>query len=99
MKTRKSTMIELVQELERVTPRTPLIQRMITEAKAGEYHDFKNKNYVCGKVAVVSLLTEAGQHELANRVKRGEFDETADEQDKEQMRKDFPKEMWPVLGL
>ena len=46
----KSTMVELVQELEAVTPRTPLVEKMILEAKAGEYHDYKNNKYACGKV-------------------------------------------------
>lgn len=41
-------MIELVQELKKL-PRSSEIEFMITEAKAGEYHDYKNKKYVCGK--------------------------------------------------
>ena len=85
---KKSTMVELVQELEAITPRTPEIEEMITEAKAGEYHDFKNQKYVCGKVAVVGKLTAAGLKELANRVINGEFDEEADEDDKAMLKRD-----------
>lgn len=84
---RKSTMVELVQELEAVTPRTELIEFMINEAKAGQYHDFKNKIYVCGKVAVYGLLRSAELHDLAERVKAGEFDEEPDEADKANMEK------------
>lgn len=95
---RKSTMIELVQELEKA-PRSALVDQMINEARAGEYHDYKNKKYICGKTAVVHLLTVANLLDLAKRVTEGEFDEQADEQDKEQMRKFAPKKMWRVLGL
>lgn len=79
-KQKKSTMVELVAELEKV-PKTPLVERMIAEAKAGEFHDFKNQKYVCGKVAVNELLTKAGLHELAAQVRNGDYDEEADVED------------------
>ena len=82
---RKSTMVELVAELEKV-PRTPLVEQMIAEAKAGEYHDYKNQKYVCGKVAVSWLLRQAGLVDLAQQVENGDYDEQADEQDKEHLR-------------
>lgn len=97
-RTRKDTRFELVEELEKLTP-TDAILEMIAEAKAGEYHDYKNKKYVCGKFALVHRLNEAGLFDLADRVKNGEFDEVADEDDKALMRKDLPKEAWPVFGL
>ena len=62
----------------------------IEEAKRGEYHDYKNEKYVCGKVALCSLLEDAGLYALSARVKDGEFDESPDEQDKLMMEKDFP---------
>lgn len=76
----KSTMVELVEEL-RKFPETPAIREMIEEALAGEYHDFKNKKYDCGKVAVVTKLRLAGLHGLAKRVIEGEFDEKPDAED------------------
>lgn len=96
---RKSTMVELVRELELIQPRTSAVEEMIAEAKAGEYHDYKNKKYVCGKVAVVGKLRAAGYHELAARVANGEFDEEADEEDLAEMRKFTPRGMWKTLGL
>lgn len=86
MRERKSTMVELVAELEKV-PKTSLVERIIAEAKAGEFHDYKNQKYDCGKVAVVGLLTEAGLNDLAGQVINGDYDEEADEQDKEHLRK------------
>lgn len=98
MRERKDTRIHLVAELESL-PRNMLIDKIIAEAKAGEFHDYKNQKYTCGKVALVSMLLAAGLQPLATRVIDGEFDEEADEEDIENMRKFAPKEMWPVLGL
>lgn len=95
---KKSTMVELVHELERL-PRTAQIDELIVEAKAGEYHDYKNKKYDCGKIAVVGKLRAAGLEPLALRVIDGEFDEEADEHDKEHLKTFAPKSMWPMLGL
>lgn len=78
-------MVELVSELEKVTPRTPLVEQLIAEAKAGEYHDYKNKKYVCGKVAVVGLLRQAGLEDLAKQVMQGEYDEEADAEDQKML--------------
>lgn len=61
---------------------------MIEEAKAGEYHDYKNKKYTCGKVASAGMLYEMGFVLLATRIADGEFDEEADEEDKAMMRKE-----------
>ena len=91
-KIRKSTMVELVTELELISPKTELISEMINEAKTGEYHDFKNNKYVCGKVAVVEKLRKANLLELAKRVMEGEFDEVPDEED-EQMLKELVNEL------
>jgi hypothetical protein len=92
------TRIHLVAELEKV-PQTPLIAQIIAEAEAGEFHDYKNKKYNCGKVAAVGLLRQAGLEELAKRVMNGDFDETADEEDKANLRLFAPKNMWGLLGL
>lgn len=92
-------MVELVEELEKVQPRSSFIEFMIAEAKAGEYHDYKNKKYACGKVAVVGYLRHAGLETLAARVIDGEFDEVADEEDKAEMRKGLDPKLWPIFGL
>lgn len=84
----KSTMVELVQELEKIQPRTPKIQEIIDEARAGEYHDYKNEKYVCGKVAASWKLRDAGLIELARQIENGVYDEKPDEQDRENMRRD-----------
>lgn len=78
------TRTDLVAELERY-PRTPLIEQIIAEAKAGEFHDFKNEKYDMPKVELVRLLREAKLDKLAKRVINGDFDEPADETDKTEM--------------
>ena len=111
MTDRKSTMVELVQELEALEPKTPGLLTIIMEAKAGEYHDYKNRKYVCGKHAVVKdLRAEADRPKtpkalreplraLAQRVIAGEFDEEADEEDKAELRKHIHPRAWPEFGL
>ena len=89
---RKDTRFELVDELRKLRirlGRCPWLEQMIAEAKAGEYHDYKNQKYACGKVAVVDHLRRLAIPEaeaLAKRVMEGEFDEEADEEDKEYLR-------------
>lgn len=104
----KSTMVELVEELRKL-PQSPEIDFMIKEALAGEYHDYKNKKYACGKATSSARLELLGHLELANRIRNGEFDETADEDDKAMMRADIiadskkhnrnPGPMLKVFGL
>lgn len=81
----KSTMIELVEELEKL-PQTEGIRIMIEEAKAGEYHDYKNNKYICGKMESSSRLRKFGHSELAERIEDGEFDEMADEEDNKELK-------------
>lgn len=81
---RKSTMVELVEELKKL-PSSPEIDFMIEEALAGEYHDFKNQKYICGKVESAGRLRKLGFVELAKRIEQGEFDEEADEEDNAKM--------------
>lgn len=94
MKKNKDTRTDLVEELLKVK-QYPEIVFMIMEAKAGEYHDFKNKKYACGKMASASMLdhlahryNDIALQELSARIKGGEFDEEADEEDKANMRRD-----------
>lgn len=86
---RKDTRFELVDELVKL-PQSELRDSIIKEAKAGEYHDYKNERYTCGKVAVIGhlrKLNEPSADELARRVMDGEYDEEADTDDKAMMRK------------
>lgn len=91
---RKDTRIHLAAELEAMNTGSmagcPWLLGMIKLAKAGEYHDYKNKLFTCGKVAVIEhlqrLKTPAATA-LAKRVMDGEFDEEADEEDKVELRK------------
>jgi|SRR5882724_3562162 len=101
MSERLDTRIHLVAELEKVCGkhRTPAIEEIISEAKAGEYHDFKNQKYSCGKVAVSGKLRAAGLIDLAKRVENGDFDEMPDEDDKAEMRKGLDPKLWGALGL
>src|SRR4051812_18934000 len=80
-KKRLSTMVELVEELEKL-PRTPAIQELIEEAKAGEYHDYKSNKYACGKLESSRKLRAAGLIDLAKRIENGDFDEEADAEDR-----------------
>lgn len=84
----KSTMVELVTELEKL-PQTSEINYMIKEAKAGEFHDYKNSKYVCGKVEASIRLRQLGHPELAVRIEQGEFDEEADADDEAMMIADI----------
>lgn len=83
----KSTMVELVDELRKL-PQTLSIKVMIDEAKAGEYHDYKNDKYACGKVESYNRLMKMGFCALALRIKNGEFDEEADADDKAMLKRD-----------
>ena len=84
----KSTMVELVVELKKL-PQSKEIDFMIEEALAGEYHDFKNVKYFCGKLESSSRLRRLGFEDLAKRIEEGEFDEEADDDDKRQMAEDI----------
>lgn len=98
---RKSTMVELVSELEALNKEGKYNQ-IISEAKAGEYHDFKNQKHVCGKVALAGELEQFPElHHIRQAVINGEYDEEMDEEDKARMREDFKDspEMLKQLGL
>lgn len=99
---RKSTMVELVEELEKLQhffEKPSPIDFLIAEAKAGEFHDYKNQRYDCGKVAVCGYLDqltkqtkERGMLEASEQlsaisaaVKNGEFDEEADAEDQKML--------------
>lgn len=93
-------MVELVEELKKL-PQSKEIDFMIQEAKQGEYHDYKNRKYICGKMASSQKLRSLGYIDLAKRIESGEFDEQADDFDKQMMKNelsDFP-ELIDILKL
>lgn len=97
----KSTMKELVDELTKLQPRTPRIQQLINLACSGEFHDYKNKMFVCGKVAACQLFMEVASApdtgmeaaarliELKREVEDGEYDEEADAEDQAMLAEDL----------
>lgn len=93
-----STMTDLVTELEKV-PKTPLVEKIIEEAKAGEFHDYKNRKYACGKIAASALLREANLIALAKRIENGDFDEEADAEDVVYLQSICPPGLEKALGL
>ncbi len=97
---RKSTIVELVKELaERNSDNK--YDEMIFEAQSGEYHDFKNNKYVCGKVELVDKLSKFPELEdIRKAVINGDYDESPDEDDKKMMRDDVDNdELAKLLGL
>lgn len=92
---RKSTHIELVVELTALNNNNQYAE-IIAEAQAGEYHDYKNNKYVCGKVALVEKLEAFPELDhIRKAVINGEYDETPDEEDKAMLRKDIKANMPP----
>lgn len=89
MSQRKSTMVELVDEL---TKRNTdgKYDELISEAKAGEYHDYKNKKHACGKVAFCAEASKFPELvDIIEDVQHGVYDEQADEDDKAMMIADI----------
>lgn len=91
----KSTIENLPGEIEAIIPekeRTPLINQIIAEAKAGEFHDFKNEKYICGKVQLVKMLGDTKDPRLSsfiNAIMRGQYDESPTPEDKIRMKKEW----------
>jgi len=86
---KKSTNKELVEELTALNVNGKY-DHIIKEAMDGEYHDFKNEKYVCGKVQLVnelSLFPELSSIRAA--VIDGKYDESPDEEDKKKMRQEI----------
>jgi len=53
---KKSTIVELVSELEKLNV-NHMYDKIIKEAKNGEYHDFKSRKYACPKIALIGALS------------------------------------------
>jgi len=93
----KSTMVEFVEEL-RKFPQHPEVVEMVMDAAAGEFHDFKNDKYMCGKVTACILLVNLSDkyhdlhsecQRLVREIQNGDYDEKADEGDIKRMSDDI----------
>jgi hypothetical protein len=82
-------MVELVDELKKL-PQNVDTQFMIQEAQAGEYHDYKNNKYACGKMASADYLAQISKiHpdckdqalKIRSDIVSGVYDEKADDED------------------
>lgn len=95
MKNRKSIITDLPNDIRRAIPhseRNAYVQEIIEQAQRGEFHDFKNKLYSCGKVQLAHMLHEANEPALLPIIKAvidGEYDESPDAEDKATMKKDW----------
>jgi hypothetical protein len=92
---KKSTIKDLPEDIRKSIPaieRSAYVQEIIKQALRGEFHDFKNTTYVCGKVQLAHMLHEAKDERLASirqSVIHGEYDESPDDEDKALMKKDW----------
>lgn len=92
---KKSTITDLPNDIKAAVPNwqdNALVKEIITQAEQGEFHDFKNKRYVCGKVQVAHMLYEANDRRLLNirqAIVNGDYDESPDEEDEAMMKKDW----------
>ena len=92
-------LMELQAGLDPNDGRRALLDEMVKEAQAGEYHDYKNEKYACGKFESATRLDSMGFHNLSARIKNGEYDEEADEADKAEMRTWLPEEAHKIFGI
>ncbi len=110
---KKSTTVDLVNELTARNSKGEY-NHMIERAKLGGYHDFKfhmipgHSEYaedVCPKMTLVEHLGKFPElSDIRQRVIHGEFDDPADDLDKEVMRQELiadnaPDFMFDQLGL
>lgn len=95
MKNKKSTITDLPNDIRRAIPigkRSAYVQEIIKQAIRGEFHDFKNTTYVCGKTQLVHMLHTANEPALLSirqAVINGEYDESPDADDISNMKKDW----------
>jgi len=92
---RKTTNKDLPEEIEALIPeaeRTPMINKILKEAREGEFHDFKNKKYTCGKLQLSCMLFDTKDlrlEDIRQAVMNGDYDESPDAEDKASMKKDW----------
>jgi len=76
---------ELVEDLRRKPPSDDR-DKLINMARRGEFHDYKSERFDQPKVELHRRLLKAGYCDLAAKVVAGDYDDAADEIDKERMR-------------
>ncbi len=96
----KSTSKDLVEELTRINIGSRY-DELIAKAKDNWYHDYKNPGQVvCGKVELINDLEKFPELAyIREAVMNGEYDEEADEDDKQMLRDNLPKALWEQFHL
>lgn len=95
MNKQKSTITDLPNDIRAAVPnheRNAYVKEIIKQAQRGEFHDFKNTTYVCGKVQLAHMLYEANEEALnpiRQAVINGDYDESPDAEDKAMLKKDW----------
>ncbi len=93
--TKKSTITNLPNDIRAAVPnfeKSTYLCDIIKQAEAGEFHDFKNTTYTCGKTQLAHMLYESVHPELIpirQAVINGDYDESPDIEDKAAMKKDW----------
>lgn len=85
--TRKELVLELEHLLAHAKPgatKRALVERLITRARSGEFHDFKSP-HTFPKIVLAGELRAAALAPLAVRVEEGEFDEPPDDADRAEL--------------
>lgn len=91
----KSTIKDLPNDICKAVPEfkeNAKIMEIIRLAQSGEFHDFKNTQFACGKIALFRFLNDAEEPKLlpvADDVKNGVYDKSPDDEDRAQMKKDW----------
>ncbi len=92
---KKSTITDLPNDIRIAVPhheRSPYVQEIIKQAQHGEFHDYKNRRYSCGKTQLAFMLRQTNKPELLpirQAVIDGEYDEEPDKEDIAAMKKDW----------
>ena len=69
---KKSTIVDLVSELEKLNPSQER-DLIISEAKAGEFHDFKSMKYEAPKIALAQLLNQYAENNKSHHEEIGKI--------------------------
>lgn len=91
-----STKVELVNDLLQ-KPESDARDRIIARARAGTYHDYDSEE-IAPKMLASLELTDAGFHDLAAKVRNGDYDdETPTLEQQEELRKEFGPDFYDSL--
>lgn len=98
MKTYKSTNKEFIDEILALNT-SGQYDELIEKAKENYYHDYKSSEALPKSELVNDLSFFPELSEIRQAIMNGDYDESPDEEDKEDMRRDVPQSMWKALGL